>query len=103
MERIENCPCRGGEGQLKDTRGKIRQGCVGCPACQLYISWKISPEGAVKKWNRRATRSTTVRLTPAAVNLLKYMPEVVNELAARLQEKLDEYILYGEQGTEAGK
>ena len=53
MERIENCPCCGGEGQLKDTRGKIRQGWVGCPACQLYIAWKISPEGAVRKWNRR--------------------------------------------------
>ena len=55
MEKIENCPLCGGEGKLKDARGaKIRQGWVGCPACQLYINWKISPDGAIRKWNRRA-------------------------------------------------
>ena len=54
MEKIENCPCCGGEGKLKDAHGKIRQGWVGCPVCQLYINWKIDPAGAIRKWNRRA-------------------------------------------------
>ena len=54
MAEIKNCPLCGGPGALKDGRGsRIRQGWVGCPACQLYISWKISPDGAVRKWNRR--------------------------------------------------
>ena len=61
METIKACPCCGQPGQLKDAHGRIRQGWVGCPACQLYISWKISPDGAVRKWNRR----TTVSLEPA--------------------------------------
>lgn len=60
MERIENCPCCGGEGKLKDIHGRIRQGWVGCPVCQLYINWKISPDGAVKKWNRRTRISAAV-------------------------------------------
>lgn len=55
MEKIKACPCCGGPGKLKDTQGRqVRQGWVGCPACGLYISWKISPDGAVRKWNRRA-------------------------------------------------
>ena len=54
VEAIKACPCCGGEGKLKDIHTKIRQGWVGCPACGLYIQWKISPDGAVKKWNRRA-------------------------------------------------
>ncbi|MBR2697470.1 MAG: Lar family restriction alleviation protein [Clostridia bacterium] len=54
MSGLERCPLCGGEGQIKDVRGpKIRQGWVGCPACSLYINWKISPDGAVRKWNRR--------------------------------------------------
>ena len=53
VEAIKACPCCGGEGKLKDIHTKIRQGWVGCPACGLYIQWKISPDGAVKKWNRR--------------------------------------------------
>ena len=54
METIKACPCCGGEGKLKDTQGRqVRQGWVGCPACGLYINWKISPEGAIRKWNRR--------------------------------------------------
>lgn len=53
MEQIKACPCCGGQGQLKDVRGKIRRGWVGCPACSLYINWQIDPAGAVKKWNRR--------------------------------------------------
>lgn len=53
-EGLENCPCCGGPGKLKDSQGRqVRQGWVGCPACGLYISWKISPDGAVRKWNRR--------------------------------------------------
>lgn len=59
MEKIEACPCCGGPGKLKDSQGRqVRQGWVGCPACGLYISWKISPDGAVRKWNRR-TRATS--------------------------------------------
>lgn len=54
MMEIKCCPCCGGEGKLKDIHTTIRQGWVGCPACGLYIQWKISPDGAVKKWNRRA-------------------------------------------------
>lgn len=55
---LQPCPCCGGPGQLKDVRGKIRCGWVGCPACQLYINWKIDPAGAVKKWNRRVEDGT---------------------------------------------
>lgn len=55
MEKIKACPLCGGPGRLKDSQGRqVRQGWVGCPACGLYISWKISPDGAVRKWNRRA-------------------------------------------------
>ena len=50
---LEPCPCCGAPGQMKDIHNKIRQGWVGCPECGLYIQWKISPDGAVKKWNRR--------------------------------------------------
>lgn len=53
MEAIKACPCCGGPGRIKDMHNKIRQGWVGCPACGLYIQWKIDPDGAVKKWNRR--------------------------------------------------
>ena len=52
---LEPCPCCGGPGKLKASQGRqVRQGWVGCPACGLYISWKISPDGAIRKWNRRA-------------------------------------------------
>lgn len=54
MAELRECPCCGGPGKLKDTHGKIRQGWVGCPVCGLYINWKISPDGAIKKWNTRA-------------------------------------------------
>jgi ssDNA-binding Zn-finger/Zn-ribbon topoisomerase 1 len=60
MEPIKSCPLCGGPGKLKDSRGgKVRQGWVGCPACGLYISWKISPGGAVAKWNRRTPSGRT--------------------------------------------
>lgn len=55
MNALQNCPCCGGPGRLKDSQGRqVRQGWVGCPGCGLYISWKISPDGAIRKWNRRA-------------------------------------------------
>lgn len=55
MEIIKACPLCGGPGRLKDSQGRqVRQGWVGCPACSLFINWKISPDGAVRKWNRRA-------------------------------------------------
>lgn len=53
MKKIKNCPLCGNPGQLKDAHGKIRHGWVGCPICRLYINWNISPEGAIKTWNRR--------------------------------------------------
>lgn len=56
MEQIKACPCYGGPGRIKDIHNRIRQGWVGCPECGLYIQWKISPDGAVKKWNRRTER-----------------------------------------------
>lgn len=52
--KLEPCPLCAEPGQMKDAGGgRIRQGWVGCPKCGLYINWKISPAGAVKKWNRR--------------------------------------------------
>lgn len=54
MEKIENCPCCGGAGEIKDVHGKFRHGWVGCRECSLYIQWTHSPEGAIAKWNRRA-------------------------------------------------
>ena len=53
-EGIAPCPCCGRAASLKNVRGiKVRQGWVGCPSCGLYINWKISPDGAIRKWNRR--------------------------------------------------
>ena len=49
------CPCCGLPADIKDVQGrKVRQGWVGCTGCGLYINWKISPDGAIRKWNRRA-------------------------------------------------
>lgn len=56
MDQIKSCPCCGSPGQLKDVHGRIREGWVGCPVCSLYIMWKISPDGAIKKWNRRVIK-----------------------------------------------
>jgi transcription elongation factor Elf1 len=54
MTTIKACPLCGSEAKLKDSQGaQVRQGWVGCPKCQCYIQWKISPAGAIKKWNRR--------------------------------------------------
>lgn len=60
--RIEDCPCCGGPGKLKDSKvpthggGSFRRGWVGCPECGLYIQWTHDPMGAVKKWNKRVER-----------------------------------------------
>lgn len=66
MRDLQNCPLCGGPGRLKDSQGRqVRQGWVGCPACGLYISWKISPDGTIRKWNRRAREEglqTTIAL-----------------------------------------
>lgn len=87
MEAIEPCPCCGAEGKLKDIHGRIRQGWVGCPVCQLYINWKISPDGAVAKWNRR----TPSRYGPnygarvmAALDLLLAARDALDQLTAIL-------------------
>ena len=53
MIELKRCPLCGADGQMKDVHVKIRQGWVGCPECGLYIHWNVSPEGAIKKWNRR--------------------------------------------------
>ena len=54
MVTLEPCPCCGLPADIKDVRGqKIRQGWVGCTGCGLYIQWKISPDGAIRKWNTR--------------------------------------------------
>ena len=50
---MKPCPLCGSEAVLKDIHGKIRQGWVGCPKCRLYINWKISPDGAIAKWEKR--------------------------------------------------
>ncbi len=99
---LQPCPCCGGPGRLKDVHNRIRQGWVGCPVCGLYIGWKIDPAGAIRKWNQRAMApdSMIVALTPTAINLLKYMPEAVNALAATLTTKINELILYGDQESE---
>ena len=69
METIKSCPLCGGPGKLKDSQGRqVRQGWVGCPTCGLYINWKISPDGAVRKWNRRAVEDG-LRIT---VTLLRH-------------------------------
>lgn len=85
-QTIENCPCCGGPGKLKDTHGKIRQGWVGCPACQLYINWKIDPAGAIAKWNKR------VGLTPqqafdAILEIVPMTPDVLSAVARVLTGK----------------
>lgn len=99
MGTIKSCPCCGGPGKLKDSQGRqVRQGWVGCPACGLYISWKISPGGAVRKWNRRAVKPLPEALTPDAVDLIYSMPHAVNMMAGRLAERLDKWILYGDAG-----
>lgn len=69
-EIISACPFCGGEGKLKDSMGRqIRQGWVGCPACGAYIHWKVSPGGAVRKWNRR------VALEPAMFDREEIFPD----------------------------
>lgn len=66
MAEIKACPLCGGPGRLKDSQGRqVRQGWVGCPACSLFINWKVSPDGAIRKWNRRAREEglqTTIAL-----------------------------------------
>lgn len=54
MNELENCPCCGGAGEVKDVQGKFRHGWVGCPNCGLYINWAHDPQAAIAKWNRRA-------------------------------------------------
>ena len=55
-----------------------------------------------QKEPQSAGSKTTVLLTPDAIFLLRNYPQVINDLAARLREKLerrlDDLILYGENG-----
>ena len=87
-EYLEPCPCCGAPGKLKDIHTRIRQGWVGCPACGLYIQWKISPDGAIKKWNARAWPGKD--LSPLAVNMIMYTPTIINMLAARYQQRREQ-------------
>lgn len=85
MEKIENCPCCGGPGKLKDTNnGKFRQGWVGCPECHLYINWKISPAAAIRTWNARA--GLTVEKALAAVESIYVLaPEELEAMTEALR------------------
>ena len=96
MPEILPCPCCGGPGQMKGAGGKIRQGWVGCPCCGLYIQWKVSPAGAVKKWNQRTVRPLPQELSPDALDLVYHLPHAVNLLAERLMKGLAKAILYGD-------
>lgn len=55
--KIKDCPCCGAPGKLKSVKAYVGfvRGWVGCPACSLYIHWAHDPEGAIAKWNRRAS------------------------------------------------
>ena len=63
MEDLRECPCCGKAAQGKGTyirsgsggNSGFMRGWVGCPECGLYIQWTHDPEGAVAKWNRRAS------------------------------------------------
>ena len=88
MEQIESCPCCGGPGRMKDTRGRIRQGWVGCPACGLYIGWKIDPAGAIRKWNQRAGL-TPEKALAAVESVFVLAPEELLDLARVLGVKED--------------
>lgn len=50
---MRKCPFCGGEAQLKEIPKPFRHGWVGCPVCKVYMNWSHSPDGAVKKWDRR--------------------------------------------------
>ena len=82
---LEPCPCCGGEARLKDVQGaKIRQGWVGCPACHLYINWKISPAAAIRTWNARA--GLTVEKALAAVESIYVLaPDEAEAVAEALR------------------
>lgn len=54
------CPLCGGEATSKHIQQPFPHGNVGCKACGLYIQWKVSPAGAVAKWNRRTAVKTGV-------------------------------------------
>lgn len=86
MVQLENCPCCGGPGQLKDVHNKIRQGWVGCPACGLYINWKISPDGAIRKWNKRSGL-TPEKAMAAVETVFVFSPEELQALACALGVK----------------
>ena len=86
MTELAPCPCCGGPGQMKDTHGKIRQGWVGCKPCGLYIGWKISPDGAIRKWNRRAGL-TPEKAMAAVETVFVLAPEEWRDLARALGMK----------------
>ena len=58
--KLNQCPLCGGEATSKHIQQPFPHGWVGCKACQLYIQWKVSPAGAVAKWNNRANVKTYV-------------------------------------------
>ena len=96
MTSLENCPLCGGPGRLKDSQGRqVRQGWVGCPACGLYISWKISPDGAIRKWNRRA-REEGLQTTIA---LLRHQIAAMETIGCSIRD-VEDAVPY--VGTEAG-
>lgn len=87
MEHLEDCPCCGLPADIKDVQGRtIRQGWVGCTGCQLYINWKISPDGAIRKWNRRAGL-TPKKALAAIESVFVLSPDELRDLALALGVK----------------
>ena len=58
--KLSPCPLCGGEATAKHIQQPFPHGHVGCKACGLYIQWKVSPAGAVAKWNNRVKMNTNV-------------------------------------------
>ena len=54
-ETINNCPCCGGLGELREFKGMFRHGWVGCPTCGLYKNWSHDPKEAIRIWTKRVT------------------------------------------------
>ena len=57
---MKNCPFCGGEAKIKEIPKPFRHGWVGCPECKVYMNWNHSPDGAVRKWDRRTSINTGI-------------------------------------------
>lgn len=61
---------------------------MGCRPCGLYIGWKISPDGAIAKWNKRAGL-TPEKAMAAVESVFVLAPEEWLELARALGVKAE--------------